>query len=103
MTTSPQCQVAISSQSKKAMCTVVSMKHGLRKRQAKRGGMCGCGESLTRISGYSSVSRALVLGARGREGRTHYPDHSPSGRFVFTSYFCAMVALCLPAWGYCRK
>ena len=29
--------------------------------------------------------------------------HSPSGRIVFTSYFCAMVALCLPAWGYCRK
>ena len=29
--------------------------------------------------------------------------HSPLGRFVFTSYFCAMIALCLPAWGYCRK
>lgn len=34
---------SLDSQSKKVMCTVVNMKQELRKRQAKRGGMCGRG------------------------------------------------------------
>ena len=42
---------------------MVSMKHGLRKRQAKRGGMCGCGESLTRISGSKPMVDGSIWGA----------------------------------------
>lgn len=54
---------------------MVSMKRGLRKRQAKRGGMCGCGKSLTRPSGYSEVGIALDLGSRDRAFEPHYSDH----------------------------